>query len=198
MTTTNNPNHPPGPYPKGEHILPPPRPVSPATASYRLNHLMLRIKDPKKSLEFYCDCMGMHVVFIFDAGPWTIYYLGPRDVEIANLGTSKGLLELYHIPADASTPYASGNEYSASGVGFGHVGFTVPDVAATLERVASFGFEVIKPLGEAAEAQMGLPGDVVQGKHGSVHDGYKHVFKQLAFVKDPDGYWVELVPQSLK
>ncbi|KAJ4365566.1 hypothetical protein N0V83_008186 [Neocucurbitaria cava] len=41
---------------------------------------MLRIKNPEKSLNFYCDVMGMHVVFIFNAGPWTIYYLGPRDV----------------------------------------------------------------------------------------------------------------------
>jgi hypothetical protein len=73
-------NYPLGPYPAGEHIIPPPRSASPATAEYRLNHLMLRIKNPEKSLRFYCDCMGMHVVFIFNAGPWTIYYLGPRDV----------------------------------------------------------------------------------------------------------------------
>jgi lactoylglutathione lyase len=105
---------------------------------------------------------------------------------MATLGTSKGLLELYHIPADSSTAYASGNDYSAPGVGFGHIGFTVPDVAEALERVKSFGFEVIKPLDEAKEGQMGLPEDVVQGRHGSVPDGYKHIFKQLAFVKDPD------------
>jgi lactoylglutathione lyase len=77
--STNNPNNPPGPHAAGEHIVPPPRPVSPATAEYRLNHLMLRIKDPEKSMKFYCDCLGLHVVFIFNAGPWTIYYLGPRD-----------------------------------------------------------------------------------------------------------------------
>jgi lactoylglutathione lyase len=77
--TTNNPNNPPGPHAAGEHIVPPPRPVSPATAEYRLNHLMLRTKDPEKSMKFYCDCLGLHVVFIFNAGPWTIYYLGPRD-----------------------------------------------------------------------------------------------------------------------
>ena len=105
---------------------------------------------------------------------------------IASLGSSKGLLELYHIPADASTPYVSGNSYSAPGVGFGHVGFTVPDVAETLSRVRSFGYEVIKPLDEAAEEQMGLPEDVVRGRYGGVAEGYKHVFKQLAFVKDPD------------
>jgi lactoylglutathione lyase len=104
---------------------------------------------------------------------------------MATLGTSKGLLELYHIPADSSTPYASGNDYSAA-VGFGHIGFTVPDVAEALKRVKSFGFEVIKPLDEAKEVQMGMPEDVVQGRHGNVPDGYKHVFKQLVFVKDPD------------
>ncbi|KAF2827251.1 Glyoxalase/Bleomycin resistance protein/Dihydroxybiphenyl dioxygenase [Ophiobolus disseminans] len=196
--SSSNPNQPLGPYQIGEHIVPPPRPASPATAEYRLNHLMLRIKDPDKSLKFYCDCMGMHVVFIFNAGPWTIYYIGPRDAGMTTLGTSKGLLELYHIPADSNTPYASGNDYPGPGVGFGHIGFTVPDVAQTLERVKSFGCEVIKPLEEARVEQMGLPQDVVEGSHGEVHEGYKHVFRQLAFVKDPDGYWVELVPQVIK
>jgi lactoylglutathione lyase len=105
---------------------------------------------------------------------------------MATLGTSKGLLELYHIPADSSTPYASGNDYATSGVGFGHIGFTVPDVAEALKRAKSFGFEVIKPLNEAKEEQMGLPDKVVNGDHGSVHERYMHVFRQLTFVKDPD------------
>jgi lactoylglutathione lyase len=80
----------------------------------------------------------------------------------------------------------SGNDYSKHGVGFGHVGFTVPDVVEALDRVKSFGYEIIKPLDEAKETQLGMPDDVVQGKYGAVHEGYKHVFKQLAFVKDPD------------
>ena len=86
---SSNPNQPTGPYPKGEHIVPPPRPTSPATAEYRLNHLMLRIKNPEKSLKFYCDCLGLHVVFIFNTGPWTIYYLGPRDMSKCSGTTSK-------------------------------------------------------------------------------------------------------------
>lgn len=79
-TPTPNPNYPTGPYPPGQHVIPPRRPSSPTTAGFRLNHLMLRITDPEKSLRFYNDCLGMHVVFIFNTGPWTIYYLGPRDV----------------------------------------------------------------------------------------------------------------------
>lgn len=103
-----------------------------------------------------------------------------------NLRQSQGLLELYHIPADSSLSYASGNDYSAPGVGFGHIGFTVPDVAEATKRVESFGFEVIKSLGEAKEEQMAVPDEIVQGKHGPVVEGYKHIFEQLAFVKDPD------------
>lgn len=105
---------------------------------------------------------------------------------IADIGTSKGLLELYHIPADETTPYSSGNDYAAPGVGFGHVGFTVPDVDVALERVQDFGYQVLKPLNEAKEEQMAIPKDAVDGKFGEVHQGYKHVFRQLAFVKDPD------------
>ena len=94
---------------------------------------------------------------------------------------------MYHIPSDSSTPYVSGNDYSVpGGVGFGHIGFTVPDVAGALSRVKSFGFEVIKPLNEAEVEQMGLPDDVVKTQYSDVSEGYLHVFRQLAFVKDPD------------
>jgi len=156
-----------------------------------LNHLMIRITDPEASLRFYNDCLGMHTVFMFNTGAWTIYYLGPRDVQIQNLGTSKGLLELYHVPHGPKS-YRNGNENG--GEGFGHIGFTVPDVEAALQRVKDFGFEVIKPLGEAKTEQYGVGGV----EDGVVDEGYNHVFRQLAFVKDPDGYWVELVPQKMK
>lgn len=62
----------------------------------------------------------------------------------------------------------------------------MPDVAAALKRVEEFGYEVIKPLGEAEESTMGVSEEIVDGKEGDVVEGYKHVFRQLAFVKDPD------------
>jgi lactoylglutathione lyase len=134
---------------------------------------------------------------------------------MATLTTSKGLLELYHIPADSSTPYSNGNDYSPGGVGFGHIGFTVPDVVEALARVKEFGYEIIKPLDEAKEEQMGMPPAAIAGEFGEVAEGYKHLLRQLAFVKDPDvsgpnirmhrvvltvsqGYWVELVPHIVK
>jgi len=83
-------------------------------------------------------------------------------------------------------PYTSGNDYTnaPSGIGFGHIGFTVPDVAKTIDRVKSFGYEVIKPLDEAKDEQMGVPMAAIE--FNAVVEGYKHVFRQLAFVKDPD------------
>jgi lactoylglutathione lyase len=154
----------------------------------------------------------MHTIFVFNTGPWTIYYLGPRNVTMENMGTASGLLELYHIPGHLKT-YKNGNENG--GEGFGHLGFTVPDVQAILKRVADFGYKVIKPLGEAKTSQLGVP-DFVKGE--DVAEGYKYVFRQLAFIVDPDvsemrilfcswfltvltfqqGYWVELVPQRVE
>ena len=164
----------------GVHIAPPPWPLSPATSEIRLNHLLLRITNPAASLRFYNDCLGMHMIFIFNAGSWTIYYLGPRHVNMSNMGTASGLLELYHIPGDREK-YRNGNENG--GEGFGQLGFTVPDVEEVLDRVREFGYRVIKPLGEDKVEQMGVPGFV---KGGNVEEGYKHVFRQLAFVVDLD------------
>lgn len=109
-------------------------------------------------------------------------------VDFEALTKTKGLLELYHIPADADskTEYTSGNDYPGPGVGFGHIGFTVPDVSAAIQRAKEFGYEVIKPLDQAGEDQMAMPPAVVEGKYGPVSNGYKHVYKQLAFVRDPD------------
>ena len=73
----------------------------------------------------------------------------------------------------------------------GHIGFTVPDVQAALNRVKSYGYEIIKPLDEAEVETMAVPPEVVEGaKSGvegkAVDEGYKNVFRQLAFVRDPD------------
>jgi lactoylglutathione lyase len=141
---------------------------------------MVRITDPEASLRFYNDFLGMHTIFTLNTGAWNIYYLGPRHLTIENMGTGSGLLELYHIPGHLKH-YKNGNENG--GEGFGHIGFTVPDVEATLKRAEDFGYKIIKPLGEDKTEQLGVP-DFVKGE--DVAEGYKFVFRQLAFIVDPD------------
>jgi lactoylglutathione lyase len=42
----------------------------------------------------------MHVVFIFNAGPWTIYYLGPRDV--GTFGKSREIIMVIDLSCRSS------------------------------------------------------------------------------------------------
>lgn len=150
--------------------------------SYIFNHMMLRIKDPKKSLEFYSKIMGMRMVkkFDFPSMKFSLYFLGNlSDEEVKNVPADsyersvwtfkqKGLLELTHnwgAENDDSVKFHDGN---VEPKGFGHICFSVPDVYAACKRFEQYKIEFIKK-----------PDD------GSM--------KPLAFVKDPDGYWIEII-----
>jgi len=86
----------------------------------------------------------------------------------------EGVLELTHNHGTESDPsfqgYSSGN--SDPGKGFGHIAITVPDVAAACARFEKMGVTFKKKL--------------TDGK-----------MKDIAFILDPDGYWIEVVPQKL-
>ncbi|KAF5592959.1 lactoylglutathione lyase [Fusarium subglutinans] len=184
------------------------------TLGYKLFHVMLRIRDPVQSLHFYIDLMGMRTVFTMDTGPFTIYYLGyPQTDEhradlgkfgrdtLAQLAYTPGLIELYHVHGSENEPqgyYSTGNQ--PPHLGLGHIGFSVPDVPRAVERLKNHGVEVIKDLGAASREDVPLSQWEAEKKIGlgDLHPAYQHVFGQIAFVKDPDGYTVELVPQKLQ
>jgi lactoylglutathione lyase len=86
----------------------------------------------------------------------------------------RGVLELTHnwgTESDESfAGYHSGNEDPR---GFGHIGFAVPDVYAACKRFEELDISFVK-----------RPDD------GSM--------RGLAFVRDPDGYWIEILnPRSV-
>ncbi|KZM19417.1 Lactoylglutathione lyase [Ascochyta rabiei] len=199
-----------------------PIPCSDPTIGYRLNHFMLRISDPSRTLHFYTHLMGMRLVFSRDVGPMTVYYLGypstaehradqeayARDTSPHSVLTSTlGLLEFCHYHVDSAR---AGEEKDGvkitTGVdppflGFNHLGFTVPDVPAAVERLMRSGVVVVKGVGEGPnesvpitrwERETGVASTMELSK------GFEALFKQIAFVRDPDGYLVELVPQVLQ
>ncbi|KAJ5943605.1 hypothetical protein N7516_003773 [Penicillium verrucosum] len=78
-----------------------------------------------------------------------------------------GLLELYHVhgmeDAGGGGGVSTGNV--PPHLGFAHLGFTVPDVLAAVQRLREGGVRILKDVG--------------------------------AIISDPDGYTVELIPQSV-
>jgi len=158
-----------------------------ATNGYVMNQTMLRIRDPKVSLPFYQDTLGMTLLGKFDFSDmnFSLYFMGyldDADVIPEDAGERSewifgrpALIELTHNWGTESDPefigYHDGNQQPQ---GFGHIGISVPDVYSASERFESLGVEFVK-----------RPDD---GK-----------MKGLAFIKDPDGYWIEILsPHGLR
>lgn len=160
--------------------------VETETQSYVFNQTMLRIKDPKISLDFYTRILGMKLYrkLEFSEMQFTLYFLGmPGDVaddevpENDNARTTwtfsqRAMLELTHnwgTESDEQFLYHNGN---SDPQGFGHIGFSVPDVYKASERFEKLGVKFVKK-----------PDD---GK-----------MKGLAFIQDPDGYWIEILQANM-
>lgn len=159
-----------------------------------MQQVMLRIKEPRRSLDFYVKGLGMTLVLAKDFPQWnfSLYFVGylpkgttlPADDAERNAFACMipGLVELTYnhgtAEAEGTHLYNTGNG-DATGTGdggkvkggFGHIGITCPDVYGTCDRLHKMGYEFQK----------------------SPNGGG---MKGLAFVKDPDGYWVEVIAQT--
>jgi len=152
------------------------------TIKYKLNHTMLRVKDPVKSVDFYTRVMGMKLLrkIDFPAAKFSLYFLGSFDQhEIKDIPETdeerrswvlaqKSILELTHnygTETDNNFSYHHGNSEPR---GFGHIAFRVPDVQKACERFEKMGVLFQKK--------------PIEGK-----------MSNIAFIKDPDGYWVEIL-----
>jgi lactoylglutathione lyase len=152
----------------------------PETQKYRLNHTMLRVKDPKVSLDFYSRVLGMKLLRSVDFADWkfSLYFLAylPEGTEIplddlkksAFTASREGVLELTHnwgTEDQDKTPYHNGNTEPR---GFGHICISVPDIKAACERFEKLNVTFQKKLGEGG-------------------------MKNIAFIRDPDEYWIEVI-----
>ncbi|KAI9665879.1 MAG: Lactoylglutathione lyase [Bathelium mastoideum] len=146
-------------------------------STYRMNHTMIRVKDPEKSMEFYRDVLGMDLKRTSenkDAG-FTLYFLGygpPASSSSPNgvnpTADREGLLELtwnYGTEKDANFKYHNGNDQPQ---GFGHVAIAVDDLDAACSRFESMNVNWKKRLTDGR-------------------------MRHVAFVLDPDNYWVEVI-----
>ena len=153
---------------------------SDASSGFVLNHTMLRVKDPKVALDFYTRVMGMRVLRRLDFAEmkFSLYFLArpvegetpPEDTGERTAWTmsQRSVLELTHnwgSEEDANFKYHDGN---AQPQGFGHLCFAVPDLDAAVRWFDENNVVFVKR--------------PEQGK-----------MKDVAFIKDADGYWIEIV-----
>jgi len=146
------------------------------TESYRMNHTMIRVKDPEISLKFYQDVLGMDLKRTTErtSSGFNLYFLGygapatQRADGHNPVSDREGLLELtwnYGTEKDPNFKYHDGN---AEPQGFGHICIVVDDLDAACAR-----FE---------EKNVNWKKRLTDGR-----------MKNIAFILDPDGYWIEVV-----
>ncbi|MBA1145684.1 lactoylglutathione lyase [Ectothiorhodospiraceae bacterium WFHF3C12] len=158
----------------------------PQAQGFTFNHTMLRVKDPERSLDFYTRVMGMRVLrrLDFEEARFSLYFLAKtEDVEaipedegerMAWAFSQRGILELTHnwgTEKESGQHYHNGNDEPQ---GFGHICFAVPDLEAAVAWFDENGVQYVK----------------------RPEDGR---MPHIAFIKDPDGYWIEILqPGRLK
>jgi len=165
----------------------------PETEKFMMQQVMFRVKDPKVSLDFYIKVLGFHLVMWRDFPQWgfSVYFVAyckkedipsspsemwkfcmtcPACIELTwNHGSEKEEpAKLYNTGNADVTGSPNGEKVRG---GFGHLGITVPDVYVACQRFKDMGAEF----------------------HKTPNGGG---MKGLAFVKDPDGYLIEILPQA--
>lgn len=150
-----------------------------ATHNFVFNHTMLRVKNIEKSLDFYTRVLGFSLVEKrdFPEAEFSLYFLAlvdkaqiPTDDAQRHtwMKSMPGILELTHnhgTENDADFAYHNGNTDPR---GFGHICVSVPDIQAACERFEALGVDFQKRLTDGR-------------------------MKNIAFIKDPDAYWVEII-----
>ncbi|RQO55990.1 lactoylglutathione lyase [Paucibacter sp. KBW04] len=156
------------------------------TRGFVFNHSMLRVKDPALALDFYSRVLGLRLLrkLDFPEMQFSLYFLAqaviaegaPQDPGERTAWTfsQRGVLELTHnwgSETQADFSYHNGNTQPQ---GFGHLCFSVPDLDAA---VAWFDQQQVPYVKRPEQGKM----------------------KDVAFIKDPDGYWIEIIePARLK
>lgn len=101
----------------------------------RLLHTMIRVRDLKKSLEFYSGLLGMKILRQRDvpAGKYSLAFVGygeERDASVIEL--------TYNW--DRDQPYDLGS-------GFGHLAIGVKDIYGVCEKLKQAGVKITRPPG---------------------------------------------------
>ncbi len=109
-----------------------------AAPQFRLLHTMLRVFDLDRSLDFYCNKLGMKLLRKIDypGGRFSLAFVGYGDE------SDTAVLELTYN-WDQAQPYELGTAY-------GHIALGVPDIYATCKTLEEAGVEIPRKPGPMA------------------------------------------------
>ena len=102
-------------------------------------HTMVRVKDLEKSLDFYCNVLGLKEVSRYDndKGEFTLIFLcAPEDYEKAKVEKAPTLELTYNW---------GGEESYSNGRNFGHLAFLVDNIYETCEKIMHAGVTINRP-----------------------------------------------------
>lgn len=133
---------------------------------HRILYSMIRVSSLERSIAFYQDKLGMQLQRReeYPEGKFTLAFLGYGDE------ASSPTIELtYNWGVDRSDAYEHGSA-------FGHIALAVKDIHQICKQLASEGVEVIR-----------APGPM------KFQSPERSTIENIAFLKDPDGYKIELI-----
>ena len=128
----------------------------------RYLHTMVRITDPEKSRAFY-EALGLEF---------------RRDMDIVRDGEKEATNYFFGVPGqdeELELTYNHDGRTYEIGTGYGHIAYSVDDLADTLEKLKEQGIEAEREPYRVRE------------------DG-----ALICFVRDPDDYRIELIDRSGK
>jgi lactoylglutathione lyase len=100
----------------------------------RILHTMLRVGNLQRSIDFYTQVMGMHLLRTTErpAQQYSLAFLG--------YGPNPAHAEL-------ELTYNHGVDHYEHGTAFGHIAIEVPDAQAACEKISAQGGRVTRPAG---------------------------------------------------
>ncbi|MFT7178653.1 MAG: lactoylglutathione lyase [Oceanospirillaceae bacterium] len=120
----------------------------------RYLHTMVRVKDLKASLRFWCDQLGLVEVrrTDYESGRFTLIFLAATLDEEAAQGTQVPLLELTHNWDD--------DEVLSAGRNFGHLAYEVDDIYQLCLALMGSGVVINRPPRDGRMAFVKSPDNV--------------------------------------
>ena len=153
------------------------------THGFVFNHTMLRVKDIHASLDFYTRVLGFRLIDQrdFPEAEFSLYFLAyvPAGTQIPEEDSERrlwmagipGVLELTHNHGTKQQDGPVYHDGNSDPRGFGHICVSVPDIETACARFEALNVPFQKRLTDGR-------------------------MKNLAFIKDPDGYWVEIISNA--